>query len=148
MSDTPSSKPLMERLRARSKAWADLHEIASHIGVFPLDACMIDSRLETEAADALDAIIEKCANVCESRAGSQATAAFRILMSAADAIRSLKNAVGSGSPEELTCELPECKHRLCVCGHAECGHADDNVQPNCSDCLCASFRLADVPPTR
>lgn len=34
--------------------------------------------------------IEECALVCESRAGSQATAAFRILMSAADAIRQLK----------------------------------------------------------
>jgi hypothetical protein len=35
--------------------------------------------------------IEECALICESRAGSQATAAFRILMSAADAIRQLKS---------------------------------------------------------
>ena len=45
---------MIERLRNRSKAWAELHEIASHIGVFPLDCCMIDSRLEAEAADALE----------------------------------------------------------------------------------------------
>jgi hypothetical protein len=36
-------------------------------------------------------LIEECALICESRAGSQATAAFRILMSAADAIRQLKS---------------------------------------------------------
>lgn len=46
---------LSERLRARAKAWRDLHELASHIGVFPLDACMIDSRLEDMAAAALEA---------------------------------------------------------------------------------------------
>ena len=39
------------------------------------------------------------------------------------------------------CELPECRHRLCACGHAECGHADENVQPNCSECHCNGFRL-------
>ena len=38
------------------------------------------------------------------------------------------------------CELPECHHRLCVCGHTECGHADENVQPNCSDCHCSGFK--------
>ena len=44
--DTPNHrKPLIERLHARSKAWADLWEVASHIGVFPLDCCMIDSPL-------------------------------------------------------------------------------------------------------
>jgi len=42
----------------------------------------------------------------------------------------------------MRCELPECQHQLCVCGHAECGHADENVQPNCSDCHCNGFRLA------
>lgn len=45
---------LIERLRNRAKAWADLCEVASHIGVFPLDCCMIDSRLEAEAAEALE----------------------------------------------------------------------------------------------
>jgi hypothetical protein len=35
------------------------------------------------------ATVERAAKICESRAGSQATAAFRILMSAADAIRQL-----------------------------------------------------------
>ena len=40
--------------------------------------------------------------------------------------------------EEL-CETPECQHRCCACGHAECGHANENVQPNCSDCDCAEF---------
>ena len=40
------------------------------------------------------------------------------------------------------CELPECEHRLCICGHAECSHADENVQPNCSDCQCNGFREA------
>ena len=38
-----------------------------------------------------DMVIEECAKVCESRAGSQAMAAFRILTSAADAIRGLKS---------------------------------------------------------
>ena len=45
----------------------------------------------------------------------------------------------------MTCELPECRHRLCVCGHAECGHADENVQPNCSDCQCNGFREKKPP---
>lgn len=38
------------------------------------------------------------------------------------------------------CELPECQHRTCDCGHAECSHADQNVQPNCSDCDCDGFK--------
>jgi hypothetical protein len=54
MSTSNRRSELITRLRARSKAWADLHEIASHIGVFPLDCCMIDSRLEAEAADELE----------------------------------------------------------------------------------------------
>lgn len=45
----------------------------------------------------------------------------------------------SRSRNEPFCELPECRHRLCVCGHAECDHADQNVQPNCADCHCARF---------
>ena len=47
----------------------------------------------------------------------------------------------------MTCELPHCEHRLCVCGHAECGHADENVQPNCSDCQCNGFReMQNIKP--
>lgn len=44
----------------------------------------------TEQWDERNAIVEECALVCENRSGSQATAAFRILMSAANAIRQLK----------------------------------------------------------
>lgn len=51
---------------------------------------------ELEAArsscTARDAALEEAALVCESRQGSQATGAFRVLGSAADAIRALKNA--------------------------------------------------------
>lgn len=46
--------------------------------------------LERGLVERRNNVIEECALVCESRAGSQATAAFRILMSAADAIRQLK----------------------------------------------------------
>jgi hypothetical protein len=45
---------LVERLRARAKAIRDLCEIATHIGVFPLDCMMIDARLENEAAAELE----------------------------------------------------------------------------------------------
>jgi hypothetical protein len=47
-----------------------------------------------------------------------------------------------GEAYEGPCELPECKHRLCACGHSECDHADENVQPNCSDCECSGFSVA------
>ena len=49
----PSPKPLPARLLARAKAWRDLHEIATRIGVFPLDAMMIDAKLHEEAAEAV-----------------------------------------------------------------------------------------------
>jgi hypothetical protein len=42
------------------------------------------------------------------------------------------------------CELPECQHRCCACGHAECSHANENVQPNCSDCDCSGFVIDDT----
>lgn len=41
------------------------------------------------------------------------------------------------------CELPNCGHGVCWCGHAECSHADENVQPNCSDCDCDGFEEAE-----
>ena len=37
------------------------------------------------------------------------------------------------------CETSGCEHRLCLCGHIECSHANENAQPNCADCLCAGF---------
>lgn len=40
---------------------------------------------------------------------------------------------------EPACELERCMHGICWCGHAECGHADENVQPNCSECDCDGF---------
>lgn len=50
-------------------------------------------------------------------------------------------ALASSSPQEARtgCELPDCEHRCCRCGHAECGHANENVQPNCSECECDGF---------
>ena len=44
------------------------------------------------------------------------------------------------------CETSGCQHRGCVCGHIECGHANENVQPNCSDCHCDGFKLESGPP--
>lgn len=38
------------------------------------------------------------------------------------------------------CETPECQHRCCACGHVECGHANEHVQPNCADCDCNGFK--------
>lgn len=55
-----NGKPsLSARLRMRAQAWRDLYEIAEKIGPFPLDAVMIDARLEDEAADALEEALKK-----------------------------------------------------------------------------------------
>lgn len=43
-----------ERLQARIKAIRDLHEIASHIGVFPLDCMMIDAKLHEESVQQIE----------------------------------------------------------------------------------------------
>jgi len=37
------------------------------------------------------------------------------------------------------CEREDCQHRVCQCDHAECEHANENVQPNCAECDCAGF---------
>ncbi len=59
---------LAEKLRARSKAWAELHEVATHIGVFPLDCCMIDSRLESAAADEIERLQRQVAEEIQGAA--------------------------------------------------------------------------------
>lgn len=51
-----------------------------------------------------------------------------------------RDAIDARVMSEGACELPDCRHRLCECGHAECHHADENVQPNCSECGCSGFR--------
>jgi hypothetical protein len=47
------------------------------------------------------------------------------------------------TPESDGCELPTCMHGVCWCGHAECSHADENVQPNCSECDCDGYEEAE-----
>lgn len=47
--------------------------------------------------------------------------------------------------ESLSAE-PQCEAGVCVCGHCVCDHADENVQPNCSECDCSGFQCEEASP--
>jgi hypothetical protein len=85
------------------------------------------------------AIIEECARVCDEQYEKHKHY-FSVGPGLATACATAIRALAPGGQNADQCELSECLHRLCRCGHAECHHADENVQPNCSECQCNGFR--------
>ena len=59
MTSSPAYAELLGRLDKRSKAIRDLWEIATHIGVFPLDAMKIDADIHDKSATAIRTLMER-----------------------------------------------------------------------------------------
>ena len=59
MTSSPAYAELLGRLDKRSKAIRDLWEIATHIGVFPLDAMKIDADIHDKSASAIRTLMER-----------------------------------------------------------------------------------------